>query len=181
MKTKFFIILVLSVLLSGSITKAQDGVYNFLIKDSEIAWQKVYSTNLKFDDIVNYFKESGLLRSFEISENKMIGDLKVLDCNPNEIGYEKMSNSTIDIQSNNFTGFFIIEFKEGKYRATIKRIQMIEEDTNDHLASIKNLEHFAFKADSPQFRKNFLLYLGQILDNKLNKMFEIKEIKEENW
>jgi hypothetical protein len=58
---------------------------------------------------------------------------------------------------------------------------MMSDISENDNALIRNLENVAFKADSPQFRNNFLLYMGKGLNYVFSKMFAIKESKEENW
>jgi len=99
----------------------QDTINNFYAEENEIIWQKVYETNFTFDQLVTNITESGQLEKIYVSNNKITGDLKPFEADFKGAGYSR-GFTPMYLLGSLLTGFATIDFKDGKYRVTIKRI-----------------------------------------------------------
>jgi hypothetical protein len=180
MKIHYFLAFILTLGLTTDLLFGQDYIDNFILKDSEVVWQKVYSTTLPFNKIVKSFKEAGILQPVEVYDNKIIGEVKQFQCL-----YEELDNINLFASSyttNNLIAFFVFEYQDGKYRVTIKKMKMIKKtDENENPNYLKPIEDEILKNKRTQFRDVFYKNFAEVLNYTLTKMFEVKEIKEEKW
>jgi hypothetical protein len=180
MKTHYFLAFILALGLTTDLLFGQDYIDNFILKDSEVVWQKVYPTTLTFNRIVKSLKEAGILQSLEVYDNKIIGEVKQFQCL-----YEELGNSNLFASyytTNNLIAFFVFEYQDGKYRVTIKKMKMIKKtDENENPNYLKSIEDEVLKNKRTQFRDVFYNDFAVVLNYTLTKMFEFKEIKEDKW
>ena len=84
--------LLLIFLLIPTISFSQETINNFIISDG-LVWQKVFETNLSYDELTNKIKELGILNNIEIADNKMIGQTKLIDADIQGAGFKRMFTS----------------------------------------------------------------------------------------
>lgn len=181
MKRKIKLIAIITIIL-GWIPNLNAQDNNFLIEDGDIIWQKIYETNKPFEKISSFIKESGIIKSIELSENsKLTGEFSTLGADFKGAGFSEMS-TPIYIARNYFSGFVIVEYKYKRYRVTIKNINLTQK-YNDGLSAqgeVSALNTYAIKKNST-IKKMFLGSASQILDFTFSKLFEINESKNSNW
>lgn len=132
------IALLASLLLLTFYSFAQESVNNFTVKDNEIIWQKGYDTPLSFQALTDVIKSSGLVNNIQVAENKVSGELKPIDADFKAAGYSEML-TPMYVSRSHIAGFMIIDYKEGKYRVTLSKIE-ITQKYNDGLSQLgKNL------------------------------------------
>lgn len=161
---------------------AQDTINNFKVEQDEIVWQKVFDTQLSFDSVISHFEEQGILESISIVNDKIIGGLKPFEADYKGAGYSRMS-SPIYIVSYLFTGHVVIEFKDNRYRVTVRKI-FLEKIYNDGLSESgqkETLNTFAVKKGKNSISNLFKREASKILDYTFNKLFTIMEKQEDNW
>lgn len=148
---------------------------NFLIEENEILWQKVYQTTMTFDQLLEKVKDSGLFEKMEFNDKKISGDLKSLDADFKGAGFSEMSTA-IYISRSHFTGFSIIDFQEGKYRVTFKKIVLSQkyDDVLTEQGEKTNIEFYGLKKGS-QMRDSFKKNPSLILDYTLSSKFDFKD------
>lgn len=149
----------------------QATVNNFKIVNNEILWQKVFETTSTFDQLINKAKESGLFANIEISDNKFIADLLPFAADFRGAGYTEMK-APIYIARNHFSGFFLCDYKEGRYRVTVKRI-ILTKKYNDPLSKqgeVSELEFYGIQKSKNEFRNYFKKSPSEILDFTFNKL-----------
>ena len=87
--------------------------------------------------------------------------------------------------SDKITGSVTIDFKDGKYRATIKHMKMENKIATpiSKIGETEPIETYALKMKNTIFKSGFLTDPAIILDYTFNKIFEKKEMKkeDENW
>lgn len=163
--------------------KAQETVNNFLPVDNETIWQKVYETTLNFKQITNNIKSSGLFENFEIGENKVTGNIKPIDADFKGAGYGEMVTPMF-IARSFFAGFVIIDFKDGKYRVTLKKIVLTHKynDTLTEQGEKSSIESWSLKKGKNEFKDTFAKTPSKILDYTFSKRFDFSEKKNnEDW
>ena len=135
----------------------------------EITWQKVFETQLTFEKLIEEIKDSGLIDGVEIGDNKMSGELRAIDADFRSAGYTEMG-TPMYISRSHFTGFVIFEFKDGKYRVTIKKIVLTQKYTDPltKQGQMTSLEFFALKNGKNEmtnaFRKSPSLILNHTFE-----------------
>jgi hypothetical protein len=173
-------LLVLTVIFS---IKAQETVNNFLLVDNETIWQKVYDTTLNFNQLTDNIKNSGLFENFEIGENKVMGNIKPIGADFKGAGYGEMV-TPIYIARSFFDGFVIIDFKDGKYRVTLKKIVLTQKynDTLTEQGEKSSIEPWSLKKGKNEFKDAFIKTPSKILDYTFSKRFDFSEKQNnENW
>ncbi|HLV50705.1 MAG TPA: hypothetical protein VKY44_01960 [Flavobacterium sp.] len=163
--------------------QAQDSVNNFSSENNKIIWQKVFETNLDFNQLTDKIKESGILEKIEIGENKILGQSKPIEADFKGAGYSEMS-TPMYIARSFFDGFVMIEFKDGKYRVTFKNI-MLTQKYNDGLSKEgekTTIETFGLKSGKNEFKGAFTKSPSKILNYTFTKSFDFKSLdKNDNW
>lgn len=98
-------------------------------------------------------------------------------------GYSVSEMSTLMYVSRSYVkAFALIEFKESRYRVTLKNIKFVQkyEDTLSKQGEISNIELYALKKQNTEFKSNFLNKPSKIMDFTFQKITELKRVAEEN-
>ena len=159
----------------------QSIVNNFEIENG-IVWRKVFETNLAFDQLVEKIKDSGLFENLDISEGKVTGELRKLSADYKGAGYSEMG-TPMYVARSFLKGFLIIEFKEGKYRVTIKNIILVHKysDALSKQGEETNLDNFALKSSKQEFKPAFAKSPSLILDHTFTDAFSFMIEKKKDW
>lgn len=154
----------------------QENVNNFQADNSEIVWQRVFETSLTFEELTEKVKDSGLLDKIEISNNKVSGDLKAIDADFKGAGFTEMG-TPMYIARSHITGYTILEFKDGKYRVTLKKIELTQKysDPLTKQGEITKLEFFGLKNGKNEMTNAFKKSPSLILNHTFAKKFEFKD------
>ena len=162
---------------------AQESINNFFPENNKIIWQKVFETEMEFNQLVAEIKESGILQNIEIGENKILGQTKPIDADFKGAGYGEMS-TPMYVARNFFDGFAIIEFKDGKYRVTLKNIMLTQQydDTLSEEGEKTTIETYGIKKGKNSIKKAFTKSSSIILDYTFSNTFtfEPSDIND-NW
>lgn len=170
----------INVLTAQTIT---DQIDNFTVEDKKVVWQKVFETDLSFNELTDKFKESGILENMDISHNKVIGKTKLIKLLHNEAGFTNMGTPWYVV------GYFIqpiakIEFKDGRYRVTLTNMSLQLNQTSP-VAGISEkdvIESFVLNRD--KFKSQFTKKTSKIYDFTFNKEFDFKKsqnIADDEW
>ena len=172
----------ISLLLLVSTVLAQEHFNNFQNDESALSWQKVYPTAFTFEQLCGKFKDSGLLENIDVRDNKITGDLKPLEADFKGAGFSEMS-TPMYIARSYFTGFVKVDYQEGKYRVTIKKV-MLSQKYDDPLTKQgekSTLESWGLKKGN-QIRDSFKKSPSLILDYTYSRKFEFNgKDKSDNW
>ncbi len=148
--------------------------YNFSIKDGDIVWQKVYPTTLNTRAIFDAIKTSGNLCDITETEQVLTGNLVERVAEYSSLGY---SRGNVPIFVNQLLGGFVkVEVRDGRYRVTVSKLYRIDDTTTkkervDFTFYVKKNGEFRFFPETARI----------IFDANFNKMFEIKDMEEEDW
>lgn len=180
--TRLFILMILILAFNPNL-KAQETVNNFSSENNKIIWQKVFKTEMDFNQLTAKVKESGILEKVEIGENKIIGQTNPIDADYKGAGYGEMS-TPMYVARSFFDGFCMIEFKDGKYRVTLKNI-MLTQKYDDGLSKEgekSTIESFGIKKGKNEIKAAFMKSPAIILDYTFTKAFIFKSSdKSDNW
>ena len=161
----------------------QETVNNFQADNSEIVWQRVFETSLTFEELTEKVKDSGLLDKIEISNNKISGDLKAIDADFKGAGFTEMG-TPMYISRSHITGYTILEFKDGKYRVTLKKMELTQKysDPLTKQGEITKLEFFGLKNGKNEMTNAFKKSPSLILNHTFTKKFELKDSQtKDDW
>jgi len=164
---------------------AQEGVNNFSVNDREVVWQKVFDTDCTFDEVKTILMEGGNLEIKHVGDNKILADLKPLRALYKELGHGTLS-TTEYIMDGYFKAFAVIEYKENRYRVTLKKINVntyTELVTQSEITkdSWNLISTYCIKNRKDSFRKRFINDDSKILDHTFSKSFKVKKSTEDNW
>jgi len=115
MKTLIFLIYL--PILIGFSTSETD---NFEIENGKLIWQKVYETELTKEQLTDKIKSSGNFKNVELNESGIIAEINNLTLDFKGYGSSEMS-TPMYIARNSVNSFVQIEFKDSKYRVSIKK------------------------------------------------------------
>lgn len=177
MKSLFTILISVTFFFSLSAQEAN----NFKIEHGSLIWQQVYETTLPANDIIKYLKSAGVVRNIELSENIATGTID-MPINYKSAGYSEM-NIPMYIPRNNIVCTATIEFKEGRYRVTLKNLNLkaTMEDPMTKIGEISPLETFALKKKNSVFREAFFKTPNTIYNYTFSQVFEMKNSNNDNW
>lgn len=173
--------LTIYVILFFNYVNAQTQLNNFSIDNDQLVWVKIFDTPKTYDQLTESIKDAGVINNIDIEDNKISGDLKPFEADYKGAGFSR-GLTPIYILSTNVTSFVIIEYKEGRYRVTLKKIILTQSSDNPlaKQGETDPLDDFAIK--NGKYRNNFINQASKIYDYSFNKIFEIKNSpKNDNW
>ncbi len=162
-----------------SLEEKEQEINNFLIDESKVIWQKVFETPFTFDEIVQKIKEAGMMVNIETTEAKLIGDLKPLKIDYKGAGYSG-ANTAIIISRSDLLGYVLLEYKENKYRVTVKNMSLCHryDDPFFKQGELTSMESLSIKKN--EFKSPFKKSPSAIFDYTLTKAFTFKN-STDNW
>lgn len=160
----------------------QESVNNFTVKDNEIIWQKVYDTPLSFQALTDVIKSSGLISNIQVAENKISGELKPIDADFKAAGYSEML-TPMYVSRSHIAGFMNIDYKEGKYRVTLNKIELTQKysDGLSQLGEKSTLDSYGLKNSKTEFTNGFKKSPSIILNYSSDKKFHLKAEQKSDW
>lgn len=177
------IIVIVVLLISNVIAVfSQDTINNFTIENNSIVWKKIYETSLSFEQLAEKIKDSGFFIKPDINGNKLYGDLNSIDADYRGAGYSEFGTA-ICIARSHFHSFGIVEYKEAKYRVTVKNI-MLSQKYSDPLTKqgeTKNLDFFYLKKNGVEFENSFKKQASIILDFTFKNKFDFTKSSTDSW
>lgn len=181
MKKTLLIFVVITM--ASHVTRAQVPINNFEIEDGEIIWRKVFQTELTFERLTEKIKDSGLFERIELSGNKLTGDLRNIDADVKGAGFSEIL-APIYVVRSYFSAFVVIEFKDGKYRVTLKRILLTQKYDDDvtKQGEQSTLNTYALKGAAGEIKPAFKKSPSVILDHTFTNKFLFKdEPAKDDW
>lgn len=160
---------------------AQDTINNFRTEQDEVIWQKIFDTQFSFDDLLSHIQDQGVLGSITSINDKITGELKPFEVDYKGAGYSR-GFTPIYLLSNLFTGYVVIDYKETRYRVTIRKIMMekLYTDGLSRMGTKETLNSYAIRPGKNKMKDSFMGPASEILDFTFNKIFTIKK-QDNNW
>jgi len=94
-----------------------------VVENGKLVWQKIYETELTKKQLTQNIKNSGNFKNLESNESGIIAEITNLTLDYKGYGSSEMS-TPMYIARNSLNSIVQIEFKENKYRVTIKNIKL---------------------------------------------------------
>ena len=158
-------------------------IESFQIEDGNLIWQKVHQTDLSKNEIINQIKLSG-----EFDNINEIGESVTANISRKKLDFIEMgeSNSSVPIYivNSDINAFVLFEFKDDKYRVTVKKIILVQKskDAFSEEGEMTNIESFALKSDNSEIKNSFTKKPAQIIDYTLSKLTKIdKADNDKKW
>ena len=156
---------------------------NFQITNGRLIWQKVFNSKMTKEDLISTIKKSGLIEIVEVKNKELIGYFRKVPLDYKGFGSSEMS-TPIYINRNQLNTFVLIEFKENRYRVTIKNMQLIQsfDDNTSNFKETTELEFYALRKRNSEFKKAFLKKPAKIINYTFNKLLNFeKQVTEDKW
>lgn len=173
---KFLIIVF--VLLSSINLKAQSESENFYLSASEISWKKVYETTKTKQELMDYFKASGLFWSTETIADTMFCKLKPQHVDETKTG---VAGVPAIVNKTAFKGLVRIELKDKKYRVIFKNIILVGDGEILKKGEEQSFELNFLTKEFTEYRPGFLKKPNSIYNTTFSELFEIKTKAKEEW
>ena len=173
--------LVLVVLYFNSFTILSQEIGNFNIDNSKVLWQKVYDSKMSESEIIRYFKTSGILIDSEISEKSLIAKIEPIETNMDGLSIKRSSVAIYMLRSL-VEGTCTIEFKEGRYRVSMRNINFIWNGGDGMFEDGEktNAEYYLVKKKGG-WKGAFTRGDYMVLQNTFDQLFTIKNRTNEEW
>ena len=172
----------ITFLLIGTQAWAQEKVNNFIVTENGLQWQKVFTTDLTFQELSEALKSNGLFERMEVGKNNITGDSKIIFANYQGAGFSDLETAGY-VSDYYYKAFVVVKFKEGMYRVTLKDIQLSPRayDSTKRI-EINNLDNYALKTWKNVFTEVFKKAPSLILDYTFTKKAEIpKKSEQGEW
>lgn len=163
--------------------RAQESTNNFSLENNKVIWQRVFETDMEFGTLVERIRESGVLLNFTIGDNKVMGDFKPIEADYVGAGYSEMT-TPMYIARSFFKGYAVIEFKDEKYRVTLKNIMLAQkyDDGISDEGEKSTLESWAVKRRKSEFKRAFSKSPSKILNYTFTETYTfIPSTNNDSW
>ena len=149
---------------------------NFELDDGQVIWRKVINSDLTKTQLLTNISQSGhFINVLEVGENVTAQvDQLIIDYEGN--GWSYLS-TPIEIIQSYIKCFVIIEFKEDRYRVTLKNILFVrnEESKTGGIGELTLLESVALRRNNTEFKNSFLQKPSEIMNLTFERITSFNE------
>jgi len=153
---------------------------NFLLKENRLIWQKVYEEKATPELFKNHLLQNLEFGYIEVMDDKIIATINNLKIDYKGYGTSELFTSMY-IARNNYDALAIIEFKENRYRITIKDIMAIADYSDGLTEQGEKTQLERFATNRKGFKKRFIEKDALIFDYTFNKLFKPKQQSDNDW
>lgn len=149
------------------------------LENGNIIWQKIFVNNKNINEVYSYMMRSGNFSEIKKTERQITANINQFLLN------RKLSNSSgsLYMYTDDITGFVLIEFKEERYRVTVKNLTFISnteiQALGDGVGARTQLERYALNSKG-EYKKAFLKRDEGVIDANIGQLFKIQE-NEGDW
>lgn len=162
--------------LEKNVEAQADTMYNFLVHDSDLIWQKVFDSNLNTAQIAEYLSSVKELSVESVSENRIVAKGNVYQI-PFMSKYNFGAMEVSTIVAHRVTYSVLVDIKSGKYRVTVNQIESI----TPIMGSIKSRLYTTFFSKKKGGIKASFKYSGLPLNVYFSDIFTVPEPVTDNW
>lgn len=168
MKRLIFLLLITPILAFGQLTEYG----SFKIVETEIIYQKIFfQDSITADKLVEFMKTVPEFKNVAAANGVVTADLSDLVVDYKKFQFSQVAVPPI-IQTGRYTGKITAEVKDGKYRVTLKSIQMKGDIGYKKIPQPENLTNYAAQNSGTIFSKewckpNTLGLLEKAISDKL--------------
>ncbi len=156
---------------------AQD---NFSLTEGKVTWQKVYETKKSKEDIISYFKSSGLFKLFRVEDEKIIATLRPQSIDKDDKKIAGTLPPPLTVKAN-YAGTVVISLKDDKYRVTYQEILIVGNGELIKKGQKQPFEQHYVNKDGKAFRISFNKKPKTIYNAAFNQTFEMEVAKSDDW
>jgi len=152
-----------------------------ILENRSLTRQKVYESESTPDAILRQIKQAGTHDAEQVSEDEIHVYIKDMVPDWEGLGYTRM-NCISYVLLNNINAFAIIEFKDNRYRVTVKNIRLVQTTVvaNLNLCPYPGCPLEDYAVNKKGFTKSFIKY-GKIYDLTFSNFLELKKENTEKW
>ena len=176
-----------TLLALGIAVNAQPTSYgSFKVADQEIIYQKVFTQDsITLEKLATYYKTLPYLSNVTVS-----GDAVSFDLNDLVVDYKKFQFSQVAtppiIQTGKYSGKVTAGIKDGKYRLTVRSIQLTGDIGYKKITNKENLTNYSCKNNGTSIsqdwcKPNTLGLLDQAFTDKLQYVEKGKKKDDGDW
>jgi hypothetical protein len=175
--SKLILFIFLFLAAKGLLAQETNG---FQITSGKLEWVNVYESTLDQSEILALLKENGKISNVEESEGRIIADISKIEADYQGFGRSEIS-TPIYVARNWIEGKLIIEFKENKYRTTLKDLFLYQKYTDplSQMGEGSTLDSYAIS--SKGFKTSFTKSSSEILDFTFTKELFFERGYNEDW
>lgn len=153
-------------------------IENFSILNNQIQWQKVYELKLTKSEVIHLLKSSNKFAELTDNEDTIYGVTQNL-----KVDFKRFPDyPSIYVQHTTVISKFIIDFKENKYRVTVKDIVVHDPSQNNHILRDVNLERYGLKNKNTEFNNRFINTNAKFYDYTFFNLFHFDNEKQtQDW
>lgn len=172
-----FLLIAFSLITSISI-QAQSENENFYLTENAVSWKKVYETTKSKQEVINYFKESGLFWSTETVADTLFCKLKAQHVDETKTG---VAGVPAIVNKTAFKGLVRIELKDKKYRVIFSNIILVGDGEILKKGEEQSFEYNFLTKENTEYRPGFLKKPNSIYNITFSDLFEIASKKKDDW
>ncbi len=158
--------------------KAQDN--HFLLTEGNVTWQKVYETKKSKEELISYFKSSGLFKLFRVEDGKIIATLRPQSIDKSDKKIAGTLPPALTVKAK-YAGTVMIDLKGDKYRVTYHNILIVGSGEIIKKGEKQPFEKHYVNKDGKTFRISFNKKPVVIYNAAFNQTFEMKVAKSDDW
>lgn len=156
---------------------------NFEIEEKKVIWQKVYASELTKEELIKEITSSGNFENITKNKESLTANINELSLDFEGFGSSEMS-TPMYIARSYVKALVLIEFKEKRYRVTLKNIKFVQkyDDGLSETGETSDLELYALRKRNTEFKKNFLKKPSKIMNYTFENVTEFKmKAKKDKW
>jgi len=171
-------LLIAFTLLTTIAVQAQSESENFYLAENAVSWKKVYETTKSKQEVINYFKESGLFWSTETVADTLFCKLKAQHVDETKTG---VAGVPAIVNKTAFKGLVRIELKDKKYRVIFSNIILVGDGEILKKGEEQTFEYNFLTKENTEYRPGFLKKPNSIYNITFSDLFEIASKKKDDW
>lgn len=152
-----------------------DNPTGFKIVNFELVWQKVFDSSANLESLERYFRRSGSFKHIETGPNELTGFLSYFNAKGAEVSgiLQPYTRNAL------FSGFAVVDVKEGRYRVTVKKMMILNyyQDQNVKFS----YDDVVFKSREYEIKPGFLNNEAKVMNDVLTRMFKQNPEENDNW
>src|SRR5699024_3815492 len=130
-----FLLVFSSIALNIVAQEITDTLGDFKVQDKKIVYQKIFDTDMSFDELTRQIRHSGIIKQPNEQENELIGETEQFDIDYKEAGVKSNAGIYLNFK---YSADAIIQYKKGRYRVTLKNI--VSHKPGERAAFSSNME-----------------------------------------
>lgn len=160
---------------SPAVQEEVTDTHNFSIADGKIIWQYVFEYSGTFEELATSVGSSTSLRVISAKDGTITAEVLPFYSDYKSAGVGKFEVSALILNAKAF-GNAIIQYKEGRYRVTVRDIEFQVTSHTMFAGMSGSIEYFALKGKkNPHISESFFTGTAPAIDYELKKKFAFED------